>query len=91
MCRNNYRRSRKMKDRISIMKYRNEFTCVKDNILIIAKDVSELLNSKSINLRNVINNKSLKSTYKILMMTFTKAYDYYNRGVVINSLAYPLF
>lgn len=29
--------------------------------------------------------------YKILMMTFAKAYDSYNKGVPITNLVYPLF
>jgi len=34
MCRNNYnkKRSKKIKERVSIFKYRDEFTSVKDNI-----------------------------------------------------------
>lgn len=42
-------------------------------------------------LRKAINNKSLKSTYKILMMTFSKAYDAYNKGVLKGNLINPLF
>jgi hypothetical protein len=42
-------------------------------------------------LRKTINNKNLKNTYKILMMTFTKAYDAYNKGVLKGNLIYPLF
>lgn len=29
--------------------------------------------------------------YKILMMTFAKAYDYYNKQVTITNLVHPLF
>jgi hypothetical protein len=39
----------------------------------------------------VINSKSLKNIYKILMMTFAKAYDCYNKGIIIKNLVFPLF
>ena len=58
---------------------------------MIAKDVKELLIHKEGFLRKSINNKNIKNTYKILMMTFAKAYDCYNKGVVITNLVYPLF
>jgi len=58
---------------------------------MIAQDVKEFLRQKENLLKKTINNKNIKNTYKILMMTFAKAYDCYNKGIVISNLAFPLF
>ncbi len=58
---------------------------------MIARDVQQLILHKEELLKKVINNKNIKNIYKILMMTFAKAYDCYNKGVVITNLVYPLF
>lgn len=96
VCRSNYfrrskKKSREKKARESLVKVRDEFTCVKDNIEMIARDVQELISHKSEILKKTYSNKNLKNMYKILMMTFAKAYDSYNKGVVISNLVYPLF
>jgi hypothetical protein len=48
VCRSNYfrrskKKSREKKARESLVKVRDEFTCVKDNIEMIARDVQELI------------------------------------------------
>lgn len=44
MCRSNYnKKNKKFKERVSIFKYRDEFTSVKDNIELVARDVKELI------------------------------------------------
>jgi len=53
--------------------------------------VKELVTNKENLLKKTINNKNIKSTYKILMMTFSKAYDAYNKGILRGNLIYPLF
>jgi hypothetical protein len=58
---------------------------------MIAKDAKDLLLHKENLLKKSINNKNIKNTYKILMMTFAKVYDCYNKGLVITNLVYPLF
>ena len=57
----------------------------------MARDVKELLVHREPLIRKTMNTKNLKNTYKILMMTFTKAYDAYNKGVLKGNLIYPLF
>ena len=80
LCRNTYyKNKKKIKERLSIFKYKDEFISVRDNIEMIAKDVKELLRQKENLLKKTINNKNIKNTYKILMMTFGKAYDCYNK------------
>ena len=58
---------------------------------MVAKDVKDLIVHKEALLKKTINSKNLKNTYKILMMTFSKAYDCYNKGVIITNFVYPLF
>ena len=92
LCRNTYyKNKKKIKERLSIFKYKDEFISVRDNIEMIAKDVKELLRQKENLLKKTINSKNIKNTYKILMMTFGKAYDCYNKGIVITNLVFPLF
>ena len=57
----------------------------------MARDVKELLVHREPLIRKTMNTKNLKNTYKILMMTFTKAYDAYSKGVLKGNLIYPLF
>jgi hypothetical protein len=57
----------------------------------VARDVKELVVNREALLRKTMNSKNLKNAYKILMMTFTKAYDAYNKGVLKGNLIYPLF
>lgn len=92
LCRNSYnKKAKKYKDRVSVFKYRDEFTSVKNSIELVAKDVYDLVLHKEALLKKTFNNKNLKNTYKILMMTFSKAYDCYNKGIIITNLVYPLF
>jgi hypothetical protein len=64
---------------------------VKNNIEMIARDVRDMIVHKESVLKKMINTKNIKNTYKILMMTFAKAYDCYNKGIVITNLVYPLY
>ena len=64
---------------------------MKGNIEMIAKDVRELMLTKMDYLNKTINSKSIKNMYKILMMAFAKAYDCYNKGIIISNLVFPLF
>jgi hypothetical protein len=92
VCRKKYyQKSRRYRDRGSMFKFRDEFTAVTHNIQMIAKDVKEMIVNKEDLLKKVVNNKNTKNMYKLLMMTFAKAYDCYNKGVVISNLVFPLF
>lgn len=64
---------------------------MRDKIEFVARDVRDLVVHREALLRKTINTKNLKNTYKILMMTFSKAYDAYNKGVLKGNLIYPLF
>ena len=57
----------------------------------MARDVKNLIVHREAVLRKTINPKNIKNTYKILMMTFTKAYDAFNKGTLKGNLIYPLF
>ena len=47
VCRDKYyKKGRKKRQRVSLIKYRNEFTSVKDKIEMIAKDVGEMMADK---------------------------------------------
>ncbi len=92
LCRNKYYKNiKKAKGRGSILKYKEEFTCVKDKIEMIVRDVQDLIIHKEGLLKKMLNHKNVKNTYKILMMTLAKAYDCYNKGIPITSLVHPLF
>lgn len=58
---------------------------------MIAKDVKELLELRESFLIKSINHKNIKNIYKILMMTFAKAYDAYYKGKIITNLVHPLY
>ena len=58
---------------------------------MIAEDVGKMLAGKEEYFKKVVGSRNLKNIYKIIMMTFAKAYDCYNKGGLIGNLVFPLF